>query len=150
MKPINIVFIGILSLSLSLLTYTVVVSVSSPVQMENVFLDNYKNVDRNYNEIKKQEKIFDKNIDFTYKIIKKNNKYQINVSLLSNMYKSFTITSLLTRPHTNINNQDLNVILDNNNQYIIALPSIPKGRWRIILKINTSSITVFKTIDFSI
>lgn len=150
MKAINTLFISILFISLSLLTLTVFIAINNPAQLENLFLSDYKSVDREYERLLVNEKDFDKEVAFSHRV----NRDKLLISLNSGKYNNFNITSFLTRPHTNKDNKELNTIFsskeENTNKYTIDLPTLKQGHWRIIIKINIKDIVVYKNIDIEV
>jgi nitrogen fixation protein FixH len=147
-KLINSVFVFVLFLSLFLLSFTVYKSNQQTIEHENLFSTDYKTVDRNYNKIIEQENIFKEQASFAYEyindklIIQINSKNDFKVQVLS-------IDALLTRPHTNKNNETLKVSL--NKPYTIEIPKLSLGNWRVILKIaiklKTKNIVLYKHIN---
>lgn len=136
-------------IAMSLLGYTVAVAVNNPVNMENLFLDDYKSVDKNYEKILADNKEFDAHVDFTYKFTDiENNKY-LHLNFVSDKYLTFKTIATLTRPHTNKYNQSLSISSSTDNSHIFNMPNLLKGKWRIIIKIQTSDLTAYKNIDFT-
>jgi hypothetical protein len=152
--PINVSFIGIFILAFSLLSWTVSKSLEYDLQPENIYSTSYKNVEKNYEKIQNDEKLFNKKIYFDYEVKTIQNKKQIHVFLESkdNKYHKFDVKALLTRPHTNKNNKELKSIFSSkstktNKQYIIPLPKLSKGRWRVIVEIKTDNVKIYKHIS---
>jgi len=136
MKLINFVFIFVLFLTLFLLSYTVYKSNETPVEHENLFSLDYQSVSRQFNQIKENEKIFNDYATFSYKYI--NDKLIIDIKnkdMNTSSINILSVKALLTRPHTNKNNKNLMPYLKKDT-YIIDIPKLSLGKWRINLSVN--------------
>ena len=145
MKITDFVFVFVFFLSLSLLTWTTITSIENPVQHENLFSTNYKYVEANFNKIKADEIKFKKSSSLKYDI--QGSKIFIDIS--SNA-KIISTRALLTRPHTNKDNQELKVLNKDLKSLEIELPKLTIGMWKVNVKmeveLNGDKLTIYQHI----
>ena len=140
---------------------TIIFASNYPVYEDDSYLEKYQNVDKNINQIQKQQKNFDDNFIVKLNINNKKNKkgkiiYNIKqdqkyINILieeKTNLNAFDIKSIskLTRPHTNTQDKILeNKIEKNtNNTYIlkIKIPQLEHGRWQIKTKLKKNKDTI--------
>lgn len=140
---------------------TIIFASNYPVYEDDSYLEKYQNVDKNINQIQKQQKNFDDNFIVKLNINNKKNKkgkiiYNIKqdqkyINILieeKTNLNAFDIKSIskLTRPHTNTQDKILeNKIEKNtNNTYIlkIKIPQLEHGRWQIKTKLEKNKDTI--------
>ncbi len=145
MKIINLVFVSVFLLSLSLLTWTTIKSIETPVQHENIFSTNYKDVDMNFNKFKEDEAKFKKQSSLNYNI--SNDLIFINIA---NKAKIISTKALLTRPHTNKDNQELEILNQEAQSLKVRLPKLSLGKWKVNIKmkveLNGEQLTIYEHI----
>lgn len=139
---------------------TIVIASDYPVYEDNFYFDTYQNVESNYNKIQNNQKHFDENFklhikdkeSFIYKrklvyyIDEGQNEFRIFIENLKNYdLNKLQIEALLSRPHTNKNDEKLQVKLDTN-ELVFDFNVKEKGNWQLLLKItqNENSIGFFK------
>lgn len=132
--------------------WTIQVALDNPVEMDTFFLDEYRNVDENINNIIISQHKFD-------------NQYNVNIA--NKAFKigenniDFTITDkadqtidnaivelLITRPDTSKYDVKLQPLTNENGVYKFDAFSIEKeGRWQILSKIKIGDLTSFKKLE---
>ncbi|CAM4064169.1 FixH family protein [Campylobacter armoricus] len=139
---------------------TIFVASKAPVYEDNFYFDSYQNVELNYNEIQKNQKTFDENFQLSIKdkesfIHKKNQVYYINegqnelrisIDNLRNFdLNKLQIQTLLSRPHTNENDEKLQAIIDGSD-LVFNFNIKEKGVWQLLVKItqDKNSVGFFK------
>lgn len=153
------ILLSILTIVLACIT-TIVIASDYPVYEDNFYFDTYQNVESNYNKIQNNQKHFDENFklhikdkeSFIYKrklvyyIDEGQNEFRIFIENLKNYdLNKLQIEALLSRPHTNKNDEKLQVKLDTN-ELVFDFNVKEKGNWQLLLKItqNENSIGFFK------
>ena len=123
-----------------LIIYTVRLSSALKVQTENTYLSDYQTVDANINELMKSKKLFIQ----TYAPRLKTEALKIGENELfleiagANPSDDLNISFFLTRPHTNVDNEDLGEGIKKENGYASKKFTVEKeGRWRVIVKAVT-------------
>ena len=148
MKITDFVFVFVFFLSLSLLTWTTVKSIQNPVEHENLFSTNYKDLDANFNNIKADEVEFNKLSSLNYEVL--NDKILMSVS---NQAKIISTEALLTRPHTNKNNQELEIINKKLQSLEVNIPKLTIGKWKVNIKmevkLDNKKLTIYKHIPIT-
>ena len=128
----------------SMVVWTVYKAISHPVQMENLYQSDYHSVDYTYNDIRRDIALF--NTKYTLDINTKELNRGTNQILLSVVNKQTkqlqdtNITLLLTRPHTNNENQDILIskIKDQYSSEIFNIKNI--GRYKFLIQIKIDDI----------
>lgn len=153
------ILLSILAIVIACIT-TIVIASDYPVYEDNFYFDTYQNVESNYNKIQNNQKCFDENFklhikdkeSFIYKrklvyyINEGQNEFRIFIENLKNYdLNKLQIEALLSRPHTNKNDEKLQVKLDAN-ELVFDFNVKEKGNWQLLLKItqNENSIGFFK------
>ncbi|TBR81768.1 hypothetical protein DU473_02470 [Campylobacter novaezeelandiae] len=153
------ILLSILAIVIACIT-TIVIASDYPVYEDNFYFDTYQNVESNYNKIQNNQKHFDENFklhikdkeSFIYKrklvyyINEGQNEFRIFIENLKNYdLNKLQIEALLSRPHTNKNDEKLQVKLDAN-ELVFDFNVKEKGNWQLLLKItqNENSIGFFK------
>lgn len=150
--------VGFLFLGLSLGYWTIKSASSMPVERENKYMMSYQNADMNYNEIMKNENAFNDSYAITIEgveIIKvepnKNSKLtlsdpiKLNKGTNSFTYKVTTrdgkiikdakVSFLLTRPHTDGDDQKIDVVSFGDGAYVVSDINIEKiGRYTLVFR----------------
>jgi len=122
---------------------TIKIALDHPVQMDSFYMEKYQNVDRNINEIRQAQQVFDANFaleyatkkfilgeesTFSFQIIDKNSNKAVSDAQIS---------LLLTRPETNEFNQEYTLKSAQNGVFSVSGITVDKpGRWQILTKIN--------------
>ncbi|AJC90297.1 FixH family protein [Campylobacter subantarcticus] len=139
---------------------TVIIASKAPVYEDNFYFDSYQNVELNYNEIQNRQKSFDENFklsvkdreSFTrkksqiYYINEGKNEFKIAVDNLKNYdLNQLQIQALLSRPHTSVDDKNLEVKIEAND-LVFSFDAKEKGAWQVLLKItqNENSVGFFK------
>jgi hypothetical protein len=150
--------VGFLLLGLTLGYWTIKSASSMPVERENKYMMSYQNADMNYNEIMKNENAFNDKYIITIEgveIIKvepnKNSKLKLSDPIKLNKgansftYKVMTkdgtiikdveVSFLLTRPHTDMDDQKIDTLSFDNGVYVTPELNIEKiGRYTLVLR----------------
>ncbi len=150
--------VGFLLLGISLGTWTIKSASSMPVERENKYMMPYQNADINYNEIIKDENAFNENYAITIEgvtIIKvepnKNSKVKLADPIKLNkgensfsykitakegkIVKDAKVTFLLTRPHTDKDDQKIDTVTFKDGVYVVSGVDIEKiGRYTLVLR----------------
>lgn len=139
---------------------TIFIASKAPVYEDNFYFDSYQNVELNYNEIQNRQKTFDENFKLSINdkesfMHKKNQVYYINEGrnelriAIENLkdydLNKLQIQTLLSRPHTNVNDENLQARLEGSD-LVLDFNIKEKGVWQILLKItqNENSVGFFK------
>lgn len=139
---------------------TIFIASKAPVYEDNFYFDSYQNVELNYNEIQNRQKTFDENFKLSIKdkesfMHKKNQVYYINEGqnklriAIENLkdydLNELQIQTLLSRPHTNVNDENLQARLEGSD-LVFDFNIKEKGVWQILLKItqDENSVGFFK------
>lgn len=134
----------------SMVYWTVNTAILNPVQVENMYMNNYQYVDRNIIEIRENEKKFDEKYEF--KIVNKKftvgeNKIIFNlINKSSKAFQNANISFIVTTPYTNEFNKSYTSTLVNN-QFISNVIFKKQGRWIFMIKIKIDKLTIFKHIE---
>ncbi|HEA6928530.1 TPA: FixH family protein [Campylobacter lari] len=139
---------------------TIFIASKAPVYEDNFYFDSYQNVELNYNEIQNRQKTFDENFKLSINdkesfMHKKNQVYYINEGrnelriAIENLkdydLNKLQIQTLLSRPHTNVNDENLQARLEGSD-LVLDFNIKEKGVWQILLKItqDENSVGFFK------
>ena len=148
MKITDFGFVFVFFLSLSLLAWTTVTSIQNPVEHENLFSTSYKDLDANFNKIKADEIEFNKLSSLNYEVL--NDKIIMSVN---NEAKIISTKALLTRPHTNKDNQELDIVNKKLQSLEVSIPKLTKGKWKVNIKmeveLDTNKLTIYKHIPIN-
>lgn len=148
MKITDFGFVFVFFLSLSLLTWTTVKSIQNPVEHENLFSTNYKDLDANFNNIKEQEREFNKLSSLNYEVL--SDKISMSVS---NKAEIISTEALLTRPHTNKDNQKLEIVNKKLQSLEVKIPKLTIGKWKVNIKmevkLDNNKLTIYKHIPIT-
>lgn len=125
---------------------------NAPVELDTFYFDSYGNVDKNINEIKAMQKVFEEKYTLSFNElntlhVKKDNQIslQLKDKKTNDFIKNANIKILLTRPDTNKFNVEL-LAKSNNDKYLSPLVEISKvGRWLIQVKVEVGDDTGFFT-----
>ncbi len=152
--------VGFLFLGLGLGFWTIKSVSSMPVEKENDYMMSYQDVDRNINEIVKKQELFRQNYEIkilntkTIKIEENKNsrrnflnpveikkgENQFSYSVVDKngqIVKNAVVSFMLTRPHTNADDQKFDKINFVNNSYQTPKINITKpGRYTLVLKVS--------------
>jgi hypothetical protein len=145
--PIGI--LGLLGVGVVLTVWTISVASKNPVYMDTAYLTDYRDVDKNINDILAKEKQFNEkyivDVENSTIILGKNS---LSIKIFD---KDFTpienavITAKVTRPHTTESDLSLTLKYNDEGEYTSKEFDIKdKGRWEIIYKIDVDSLTSFK------
>ncbi|MCV3417704.1 FixH family protein [Campylobacter lari] len=139
---------------------TIFIASKAPVYEDNFYFDSYQNVELNYNKIQNRQKTFDENFKLSINdkesfMHKKNQVYYINEGrnelriAIENLkdydLNKLQIQTLLSRPHTNVNDENLQARLEGSD-LVLDFNIKEKGVWQILLKItqDENSVGFFK------
>ncbi len=150
--PIGIFLATIAVVILSI--WTIQKANENPVVMDEFYFDKYQNVELNYNEIQKKQKLFDDNYRFNYNLKELKigpNKLTITLKDISgNPINDANVTIKLTRPFTNKQDINLKVISIENGVYRLNDFNISQiGRWQILSKISKGDAVSFSKTDIN-
>lgn len=115
----------------------------APVELDTFYFDSYNNIDKNINEIREKQKIFDEKYEILFKdlnnlSIKKENKIALQI-LNKNSdagVSDASIKMLLTRPETNRFNINATSAFKDGEYLFLPIDIVEKGRWLIQVKIE--------------
>lgn len=157
MKHINnisgIIIICIGIFVTGMVVWTVKKAVSHPVQMENLYQTNYHNVDYTYNDIIRDIKLFDTKYELfvdTKNLHRGTNQILLSIKQDNNYIKNANITLLLTRPHTNSENQTIQTKIEQNSYQSESFVIQNRGRYKLLVKIDINNLKVHKEYKFFI
>ncbi len=150
--PIGIFLATIAVVILSI--WTIQKANENPVVMDEFYFDKYQNVELNYNEIQKKQKLFDDNYRFSYNLKELKigpNKLTITLKdILGNSINDANVTIKLTRPFTNKQDINLKVISIEDGVYRLNDFNISQiGRWQILSKISKGDAVSFSKTDIN-
>jgi FixH len=134
------------------LGYVLRVSFATPVEMANDYQMGYKQVDKNYDDIVKQGRIFDSqydaNITTPEQMSFQSNKASLTiVDKNGKTVKDANITALVTRPDTSKLDKKLTLFAYQDGKHVSQSFDVEKeGRWKINFKIQIGDAVKF--IDF--
>lgn len=131
--------------------WTIKIALDNPVEMSNMFMQKYQNVDDNINDILLSERKFDS--IYQFKIINNqlkvgNNNLSFELKKGSIFINNATIKALITRPETTKFDTHIDNIAIENSFYKLSDINISKeGRWIIRLQIDVDGLIVFKDFE---
>lgn len=119
------------------------IAIDNPVQMDSYYFEQYQQVDKNIDDIRAKQKIFDESFTITYNT-KKFTMNKINsfkMSILDNnsqtLIENAEIKLVVTRPDTNEDNQEIHVTKSTNGEFIFeGIKAQKPGRWQILTMIT--------------
>lgn len=146
---------------------TIVFASNYPVYEDEYFFDKYQNVKDDYKSIEEAQDNFNKNFTLSLNLNESKDKKNRRLYLLdaNNTQVIFILKErtqnvsandikanlLLTRPHTNEQNKEFELILTPSNEapknlhtYLLktSLPTLEKGRWQLKLKLTKDPKTI--------
>lgn len=149
------ILLSILAIVVSCIA-TIIYSLDYPVHMDNFYFDKYQNVEKYYNEIQISEKEFIKKFDIKlqnsdFKIDKKEKLKFLVLPKQNADIATLKAQILITRPHTNYENFDLNSSLINSEIVSDEFVFKKLGRWQIMAKISDDkNATKFYNFDINV
>lgn len=149
------ILLSILAIVVSCIA-TIIYSLDYPVHMDNFYFDKYQNVEKNYNEIQISEKEFIKKFDIKlqnsdFKIDKKEKLKFLVLPKQNADITTLKAQILVTRPHTNYENFNLNSSLINSEIVSDEFAFKKLGRWQIMAKISDDkNATKFYNFDINV
>ena len=127
---------------------TIKIAVDNPVQMDSAFLDKYKQVDENINDILEKQKKF--NALYSVEVFKDSisrgeNSIKLKVvDKQNNPIDNAEVEILITRPDSVKFDIKLTPISNSNGIYNFESFQIEKlGRWQILSKVSIGDLTTF-------
>jgi hypothetical protein len=146
--PHSIAFI--LLLGVIACAWTIKIALDNPVEMSNMFMQKYQNVDDNINELILSEKKFDSK--YTIKMLNDNLRVGKNIISLelrdSELVQNATLIALITRPETTKFDQVIENVNFVDGQYKIENIDITKtGRWILRVQIKINDLITFKNFE---
>ncbi|DAB31851.1 MAG: hypothetical protein PWQ42_585 [Sulfurospirillum sp.] len=129
---------------------TIKVALDNPVQMDSFYLDRYQNVDRNYNQLQKAQKEFEKNFSLSYQTKKFNmnqpNSFSMSIQDLNKntLVENAEVKLVISRPETNEFNQEF--ILKNPKNGVFEFHDIKinkPGRWQILTLVTINGLQAY-------
>jgi hypothetical protein len=139
--------VGFMFVGFGLITWTIDVALDNPVQMDNRYLSDKKDVDENINEILIAGINFDKkyHLDFPNKFLTKGeNEFLVNLQTQDGVnIDSAKFDLILTRPHTVVDDKKINVesLDDGNYSFVVDIPK--DGRWSIYGSVEVDGLKKF-------
>ena len=133
---------------------TIVFASNYPVYEDSYYFSKYQDVKYNYADIEAKQKAFEREFKLSLKLEPSLDKKRrvfyelsqpikplgINIKSPNQAsLKELKIQALLTRPHTNEQDEELKINSLENGDFLISLPNLEKGRWQIALKLENSS-----------
>ena len=152
--------VGFLFLGLSLGYWTIKSASSMPVERENRYMMSYQDADMNYNEIMQKEQTFNSDYEVAIqsvqtikaepnknskvvrpdpiKLVKGANSFSYKIMTKEGkVVKDAKISFLLTRPHTDKDDQKINTFSFENGVYNVGPINIEKiGRYTLVLRVE--------------
>lgn len=139
---------GLILFGIGLGVWTIVMTIDNPVEMDNSYMMNYHQLDRDINKIIESGKKFDKKYDFA--LLTKDLKTGENTLLLEvkdkegNIVKDAKVDILVTRPETTKFDKKIKAIFENG-KYIAKVKLNKEGRWNLIIRVTIDGLEKFKT-----
>ncbi|MDR0408494.1 MAG: 4-hydroxy-3-methylbut-2-en-1-yl diphosphate synthase [Campylobacteraceae bacterium] len=139
--------------------YTIIEALKNPVEMDTFYLQNYQEVDKNYDKIKALQENFEKKYKVFFEVnngsddilhVGENNniKITLNDREQSECDLDADIQLLLTRPETNLYNQNLTGSEIDKCEWFFSPITIEKiGRWQFQTKITIGEDVGFFTYE---
>ncbi len=140
--------VGLVLFTIGMGTWTVVTAINNPVEMDNSYMMNYHQLDKDINKILASEKEFDKRYEFD--LLTKDLKEGENTLLIEvkdkngNIIKDAKIDILVTRPETTKLDKKLKASFKEG-KYVAEVVLDKKGRWNIIVRVKIGDLERFKT-----
>ena len=129
--------------------WTIKIAVENPVEMDTAYMAKYQKVDLHINEILELQAKFDARYAVQYST--KNfvlGKNSIAISVIDKNGQAIndaSVTLLLSRPETNVNNLEMQPSQIANGNYTFDGITIEKpGRWQILTKIKIGDVEGFQ------
>ncbi len=132
--------------------WTIVIAQSMPVQMDNSYFKDYRDVDMNINEIIIKQKEFD--AKYNVLLQQKDLKIGENTILVRVMDKqnqavdNATVDVLMTRPHTVEN--DIELVFSTNKDGVYQFKPFDvqdEGRWQIQTRVNINNLISYNKLE---
>jgi len=140
---------------------TIIFASNYPVYEDDFYFERYQKVESDFDQIQNKQKNFDKIFTLTLeldkkvtqrKVFYKLSKNQKELSILIKQEKEdfknsdLKTTLLLTRPHTNAQDEFLQAQIIQKNPYIYilktTLPDLESGRWQLKIKLEKDPNTI--------
>ena len=135
------------------LGFMIKIAIQNPVQMDDSYMMNYREVDKNYNDIVASEKKFDSmyDVNLTTVALTKggNNMISLDIKDKKGSFVEANITCLITRPDSNEHNIKLTEFTrDSKGLFVSKSFSLPfYGRWKAMYKINIGDVQKFISVE---
>ena len=145
----NSIFIGIFAMSAILLAglfYVLKVSFANPVEMANDYQMTYRDVDKNYDKIVKDQKLFDSKFIVENKT---NDKFSLKGNTLAVTVKDHSgavvsdinVSAVITRPDTTKLDLKLPQFAFKDGKFVSNAFDLPKeGRWQVSYKLLSGNV----------
>lgn len=140
--------VGLVFFTIGMGVWTVVTAINNPVEMDNSYMMNYHQLDKDINKIIESGKKFDKK--YRFNLITKTLKEGENTLLIKvsdkegNIIQNANIDILVTRPETTKFDKKLKASFTDG-KYIANVKLEKKGRWNIIIRVKIDGLEKFKT-----
>jgi hypothetical protein len=143
--------LGLLGIGVGLTIWTIDVASKNPTYMDSAYLTDYRNVDKNINDLLAQEKKFDEKyiVDLEESTIELGQNSAVLKIFDKDMQpiENAVVSAQITRPHTTASDISLELNYSEDGEYSSKDFDIKdKGRWEIIYKIKLDNLTVFKRV----
>ena len=130
--------------------FTIKVALDNPVQMDTFYMEKFSNVDRNINEIRAEQKLFEADFAMDYATKKftlgqaNNFAFQIIDKNSNKAVSDAQITLMITRPDSNDFNQEYTLKSAQDGVFRVSGITVDKpGRWQILTKVNIDNKSSF-------
>jgi nitrogen fixation protein FixH len=146
--------LGLLLFGVVLTLWTLYSASNNIVQMDNSYMANYHDVDKNYNELMAKKVEFNKNYILDLDELSLNlGKNTLNVKIFSKdiqPIENAKVTALITRPHTVQSDMKIEDFqyLEDGEYKSKSFELKDKGRWQIILKVEVGNYQTFEKVKF--
>ncbi len=139
---------GLILFGIGMGVWTIFMTIDNPVEMDNSYMMNYHQLDRDINKIIESGKKFDKKYDFN--LLTKDLKTGENTLLLEvkdkegNIIKDAKVDILVTRPETTKFDKKIKASFENG-KYVAKVNLNKEGRWNLIIRVRIKGLEKFKT-----
>ncbi len=140
--------IGLVFFAIGMGIWTITTAIENPVELDNSYMMNYHQLDKDINKIIESGKKFDKK--YRFKLITKTLKEGENTLLIEvsdkkgNIIQNANIDILVTRPETTKFDKKLKASFKDG-KYIAKVKLEKKGRWNIIVRVKIDKLEKFQT-----
>lgn len=152
-----LIVLGFIAFGIALGTWTINVAFSNPVQLDDMYMQPYNQVDLDYEHISASKKRF--NAKYKVKIERKNlslNKEEtVTISVFDKQTGAIVsdadVDVVVTRPHTKVSDIWFKALKAHDGKYTVGPFTLTElGRWQIYARVSKGDDTGFKKLEYHI